>query len=57
MNVLIWIAVALGILWALAVTVFKMVGLAIHLTLVVAALLVVAWAAQKVFGGRSGGSV
>jgi uncharacterized membrane protein len=50
MNGLVWIAVALGVLWLLGVTVFKIVSFAIHLALIAALVLFAIWAFQKVTG-------
>lgn len=52
MNALVWLALALAVLWFLGVAVFEVVGFAIHLALIAAALLLIAWGVRKVMGGR-----
>lgn len=46
MHVLIWLGIALLVLWALAWLVFKVVGFAVHL-LLVAAVIFVIWGLVK----------
>lgn len=52
MNALVWLAIALVVLWFLGVAVFKVVGFAIHLALIAAVLLLIAWGVRRVLGGR-----
>jgi hypothetical protein len=53
MNALVWLAVALGILWLVAVAAFKIVGFAVHLALIASVVLLAVWAVRKVIGVRS----
>lgn len=53
MNGLAWLALVLLAIWIAGVAFFKIVGFAIHLALVAAVLLLIAWAVRKMSG--SGG--
>lgn len=54
MNALAWLAVVLLAIWLAGVVFFKLVGFAIHLALIAAVLMLVAWAFGK-FSGSGGG--
>jgi hypothetical protein len=54
MNALAWLAVLLIAIWLTGVVFFKIVGFAIHLALIAAVVLLLAWAVRK-FTGASGG--
>ena len=54
MNALAWLAVLLIAIWVGGVVFFKIVGFAIHLALLAAVVLLIAWAVRK-FTGTSGG--
>lgn len=47
MNRLLWLALALVALWVVAVTAFGVVGFALHLALLAAALLFIAWLVRR----------
>lgn len=46
-NVLIWIAVALVVLWGVARLVFQLAELAVNLVLVAAVVLAIVWVVQR----------
>ncbi|HEX2877567.1 MAG TPA: DUF5670 family protein [Polyangiaceae bacterium] len=54
MNALAWLAVVLLAIWVSGVVFFKIVGFAIHLALIAAAVLLIAWAIRR-FTGAGGG--
>jgi hypothetical protein len=47
MNALIWLALALMVVWLVAVLALKVVSMAIHLALLAAVLLLIAWALRR----------
>jgi hypothetical protein len=47
MNALAWLALLLIVIWLVAVVALKVVSLAIHLALLAAVLLLVAWALRR----------
>lgn len=47
MNALAWLALVLIVIWLVAVVALKVVSLAIHLALLAAVLLLVAWALRR----------
>ncbi len=47
MNALVWLAMALVVIWLVAVVALKVVSLAIHLALLGAVLLLIAWALRR----------
>jgi len=53
MNALAWLAVILVVIWLVAVVFFKVIGFAIHILLIAAACMFIAWAARKFTGGGS----
>lgn len=55
MNALLWFAFVLLAIWVAGVAFFKLLGFAIHLALVAAVLLLIAWTVRKM-SGPSGGS-
>ena len=57
MNALAWLAVALVVVWFLGVAFFKVVGFAIHLALVAAVVMLIAWAVRRFAGPRGGSTV
>lgn len=52
MNALAWLAVVLIAIWLAGVVFFKLVGFAIHLALIAAVVLLIAWAVRKFTGAR-----
>jgi hypothetical protein len=54
MNALAWLAVVLIAIWFAGVVFFKLVGFAIHLALIAAIVLLLAWAIRKFTGAGSG---
>lgn len=42
MNALVWLAIALAVVWFLGIAVFKVVGFAIHIALIAAVVLLIA---------------
>ncbi len=50
MNVLLWIAVVLLVLWLLGWALFEVAGLIVHLLLVVAVVLAIWWAVRRFMG-------
>jgi hypothetical protein len=56
MNALAWLALVLLAIWVAGVVFFKIVGFAIHLALVAAVLLLLAWVVRKM-SGSSGPTV
>jgi Family of unknown function (DUF5670) len=56
MNALAWLALVLLAIWVAGVAFFKIVGFAIHLALIAAVVLLIAWAVRKMSapgGGRT----
>jgi hypothetical protein len=53
MNALAWLAIVLIAIWLSGVVFFKVVGFAIHLTLIGAVLMLIAWAVGKFSGNRA----
>ena len=49
MNSIIWIAVALFVLWLLVRLVFAITSVALHLLWIIGVILVVIWLAKKIF--------
>ena len=53
MNALVWLALVLIAIWVAAVAFFKIVGFAIHLALVAAVVMLIAWGVRKMSGPGS----
>jgi membrane protein implicated in regulation of membrane protease activity len=54
MNSLAWLAVVLIAIWVAGVVFFKIVGFAIHLALIAAVVLLIAWAVRKFTSASNG---
>jgi hypothetical protein len=54
MNALGWLALVLIAIWLAGVVFFKVVGFAIHLALIAAVVMLIAWAVGKAKGASSG---
>jgi len=50
MNALVWLAVALAVLWFFGIVFFKIVGFAIHIALIAAVILFAIWLYRKTLG-------
>jgi hypothetical protein len=57
MNALAWLALVLLAIWVAGVAFFKIVGFAIHLALVAAVVLLIAWTVRRMSGPSSGRTV
>ena len=57
MNALAWFALILLAIWVAGVAFFKVVGFAIHLALIAAVVLLVAWVVRNMSGSSGGRTV
>lgn len=57
MNALAWFALVLLAIWVAGVAFFKIVGFAIHLALIAAVILLIAWAVRRLSGPSGGRTV
>lgn len=57
MNALAWFALVLLAIWVAGVAFFKIVGFAIHLALIAAVILLIAWTVRRLSGPSGGRTV